>query len=212
MFSGWRGRIYAPCSRRGDPAAAATGAATRPAVTPGTPVGDRPRDAPRRRRGPAGTLLRARTSGRVSSVEIVRTTIDLLSACKRSTAGETETGHDSRCATSPRWRRTGDGAHRHHPGPSGAMRTGKSDHRPARARATGTDAPARAARSSRFPWHRAPPGPSTWPSASGWTAHITAALDAGVPLRDAKEAASHADPRTTMRYERGRVSLDRHAT
>jgi site-specific recombinase XerD len=34
-------------------------------------------------------------------------------------------------------------------------------------------------------------------------AFITAALDAGVPLRD------HADPRTTMRYDRARVSLDR---
>jgi integrase len=41
---------------------------------------------------------------------------------------------------------------------------------------------------------------------------ITAALDAGVPLRDVQEAASHADPRTTMRYDRGRGSLDRHAT
>jgi site-specific recombinase XerD len=35
-------------------------------------------------------------------------------------------------------------------------------------------------------------------------AFITAALDAGVPLRDVQEAASHADPRTTMRYDRGR--------
>ena len=41
---------------------------------------------------------------------------------------------------------------------------------------------------------------------------ITAALDAGVPLRDVQEAASHADPRTTMRYDRARDSLDRHAT
>ena len=41
---------------------------------------------------------------------------------------------------------------------------------------------------------------------------ITAALDAGVPLRDVQEAASHSDPRTTMRYDRGRGSLDRHAT
>ena len=41
---------------------------------------------------------------------------------------------------------------------------------------------------------------------------ITAALDAGVPLRDVQEAASHADPRTTMRYDRGRGSLDRHPT
>jgi site-specific recombinase XerD len=43
-------------------------------------------------------------------------------------------------------------------------------------------------------------------------AFITAALDAGVPLRDVQKAASHADPRTTMRYDRARVSLDRHAT
>ena len=41
---------------------------------------------------------------------------------------------------------------------------------------------------------------------------ITAALDAGVSLRDVQEAASHADPRTTMRYDRARGSLDRHAT
>jgi site-specific recombinase XerD len=43
-------------------------------------------------------------------------------------------------------------------------------------------------------------------------AFITAALDAGVPLRDVQEAASHADPRITMRYDRARASLDRHAT
>ena len=43
-------------------------------------------------------------------------------------------------------------------------------------------------------------------------AFITAALGAGVPLRDVQEAASHADPRTTMRYDRARGSLDRHAT
>jgi site-specific recombinase XerD len=41
---------------------------------------------------------------------------------------------------------------------------------------------------------------------------ITASFDAGVSLRDVQEAASHADPRTTMRYDRGRGSLDRHAT
>ncbi len=35
-------------------------------------------------------------------------------------------------------------------------------------------------------------------------AFITAALDAGVPLRDVQEAASHADPRTTMRYDKSR--------
>ena len=41
---------------------------------------------------------------------------------------------------------------------------------------------------------------------------VSTSLDAGVPLRDVQEAASHADPRTTMRYDRGRQSLDRHAT
>ncbi len=41
---------------------------------------------------------------------------------------------------------------------------------------------------------------------------ITAAFDADVPLRDVQEAASHADPRTTMRYDRARQSLDRNAT
>ena len=43
-------------------------------------------------------------------------------------------------------------------------------------------------------------------------AFMTAALDSGVPLRDVQEAASHADPRTTIRYDRARGSLDRHAT
>ena len=43
-------------------------------------------------------------------------------------------------------------------------------------------------------------------------AFITAAPDVGGPLRDVQEAASHADPRTTMRYDRARGSLDRHAT
>ena len=41
---------------------------------------------------------------------------------------------------------------------------------------------------------------------------ITADLDAGVPLRDVQGAASHADPRTTIRYDRARQSLDRQAT
>jgi integrase/recombinase XerD len=41
---------------------------------------------------------------------------------------------------------------------------------------------------------------------------LPTSLDAGVPLRDVQEAASHADPRTTMMYDRARGSLDRHAT
>lgn len=41
---------------------------------------------------------------------------------------------------------------------------------------------------------------------------ITAALDAGVPLWDVQETASSAGPRRTMRCDRARRSLDRHAT
>ncbi len=65
--------------------------------------------------------------------------------------------------------------------------------------------------------HRAPPG-----QARGITKHIsphslrhsfiTAALDAGVQLRDVQIAARHADPRTTTRYDRARDNLDRHAS
>lgn len=41
---------------------------------------------------------------------------------------------------------------------------------------------------------------------------ITAALDAGVPLRDVQDFARHASPVTTRRYDRGRHALDRHAS
>jgi integrase/recombinase XerD len=39
---------------------------------------------------------------------------------------------------------------------------------------------------------------------------VTTMLDAGVDLRDVQIAARHADPRTTMRYDRARKTLDRH--
>jgi site-specific recombinase XerD len=39
---------------------------------------------------------------------------------------------------------------------------------------------------------------------------VTTRLDAGVDLRDVQIAARHADPRTTMRYDRARQNLDRH--
>ena len=60
-------------------------------------------------------------------------------------------------------------------------------------------------------WPAGPGSPSPW----GRTlrhAFITAALDAGVRLRDVQEAASDADPPSTMGYDRARTSLDRHAT
>lgn len=43
-------------------------------------------------------------------------------------------------------------------------------------------------------------------------AFVTGCLDAGVPLRDVQEGARHADPRTTIRYDRARGNLDRHPT
>jgi site-specific recombinase XerD len=39
---------------------------------------------------------------------------------------------------------------------------------------------------------------------------VTTMLDAGVDLRDVQIAARHADPRTTMRYDRARNNLNRH--
>jgi integrase/recombinase XerD len=39
---------------------------------------------------------------------------------------------------------------------------------------------------------------------------VTTSFDAGVDLRDVQIAARHADPRTTMRYDRARKNLGRH--
>lgn len=41
---------------------------------------------------------------------------------------------------------------------------------------------------------------------------VTAALDAGVELHRVQDAAGHASPATTRRYDRGRNRLDQHAT
>jgi integrase/recombinase XerD len=39
---------------------------------------------------------------------------------------------------------------------------------------------------------------------------LPTSFDAGVDLRDVQIAARHADPRTTIRYDRARQNLDRH--
>jgi integrase len=64
---------------------------------------------------------------------------------------------------------------------------------------------------------RPPPGPPRGNHQTGRAAHPAACVHhrrprRRVPLRDVQEAASHADPHTTMRYDRARTSLDRHAT
>ena len=41
---------------------------------------------------------------------------------------------------------------------------------------------------------------------------VTESLGLGVPLQDVQDAAGHADPRTTRRYDRARHHLDRHST
>lgn len=41
---------------------------------------------------------------------------------------------------------------------------------------------------------------------------VTLSLEAGVPLHDVQDAAGHADPRTTQRYNRARHQLEHHAT
>jgi site-specific recombinase XerD len=41
---------------------------------------------------------------------------------------------------------------------------------------------------------------------------ITLMLEAGVPLHDVQDAAGHADPRTTQRYNRARHRLEQHGT
>jgi integrase/recombinase XerD len=43
-------------------------------------------------------------------------------------------------------------------------------------------------------------------------AFVTLSLDADVPLHEVQDAAGHADPRTTQRYNRARHSLDKHPT
>ncbi|WIM99890.1 site-specific integrase [Actinoplanes oblitus] len=68
---------------------------------------------------------------------------------------------------------------------------------------------------------RRPGGSGTWPKPPDLRipkmhphmlrrTFVTTMLDAGVSLRDVQIAARHADPRTTIRYDRARKNLDRH--
>ena len=41
---------------------------------------------------------------------------------------------------------------------------------------------------------------------------MTLSLEAEASLRDVQDAAGHADPRTTRRYDRARHNLDKHPT
>jgi integrase/recombinase XerD len=41
---------------------------------------------------------------------------------------------------------------------------------------------------------------------------VTISLDEGASLRNVQDAARHADPRTTRRYDKNRNSLNRHPT
>src|SRR5712692_876337 len=83
----------------------------------------------------------------------------------------------------------------------------------------GADPPRRrwpAAGPARCGAHRPPGRAARRDRQASRAAHLEARVhrgfDAGVPLRDVQEAASHADPRTSMRYDRARTSLDRHPT
>ena len=71
-------------------------------------------------------------------------------------------------------------------------------------------------RAEAFRTVRAVAGRAGIPSADKTTPHslrhtfVPLAREAGVPLEDVQDAAGHADPRTTRRYDRGRHNLDRH--
>jgi hypothetical protein len=54
------------------------------------------------------------------------------------------------------------------------------------------------------------PRPHSSPASWHHEPATVATIDAGVDLRDVQIAARHADPRTTMRYDRARKHLDRH--
>jgi hypothetical protein len=54
------------------------------------------------------------------------------------------------------------------------------------------------------------PAVATHGSAAVGFRDLCGGRERGVDLRDVQIAARHADPRTTMRYDRARTNLDRH--
>ncbi len=84
---------------------------------------------------------------------------------------------------------------------TGDRADGPTSSPPAGAGWTGTAPGGSSARSPAAPGLPSPSGPTRCGTHSS---PLTARLDAGVPLRDVQEAASHADPRTTMRYDKAR--------
>ena len=60
--------------------------------------------------------------------------------------------------------------------------------------------------------HRPPGGSPSGSDPTPCVMRSSPPLSTPACRRDVQEADSHADPRTTMRYDRARVSLDRHAT
>lgn len=91
-------------------------------------------------------------------------------------------------------------------GPTTDAPSGRSCSTPAAPGWTGTTPPAGYAAS---PMSQGCGCPECTRTCSG-TPSFTTMLDAGVDLRDVQIAARHADPRTTMRYDRARKNLDRH--
>ena len=108
--------------------------------------------------------------------------------------------------------------HQDRPGP--ATPSGRAGHRPVHRHPDRRADPPEHPRYANGPPRRHPPpaAPGRSPGVPIARPHphmlrhtfVTTMLDAGVDLRDVQIAARHADPRTTMRYDRARKNLDRH--
>ena len=114
----------------------------------------------------------------------------------------------------------GGQGHQGRPHPAAAR--GRPGHRPRRRRPHRRADPAQPSRHPHGPQRRHPTPQASRRRGRGTDARmhphmlrhtfVTTMLDAGVSLRDVQIAARHADPRTTMRYDRARRNLDGHPT